>query len=526
MQRRDFLKSAIALTAASFPVQDLFAAPPPLPGQPFDYAWLKGHARYMASTPYVPPSKDLPESLTRLSYDEFQSIHTRPERALWADKGLNFQMQFFHLGRSFRERVKINEVVNGVSQPIPYDPSTFDLSRSGVRPRSLPKDLGYAGLRLHYHADWSVDFAAFLGASYFRAVGATKQYGLSARGLAIDSGMNKPEEFPVFTEYWLERPAPGAEHLTIYALLDSPSIAGAYRFDIAPGEPMIMDIDAALYPRKPIERLGVAPLTSMFLYGENDKRMATDWRPEIHDSDGLSINAGSGEWLWRPLNNPPNVRVNSYLDENPHGFGLMQRDINFDHYQDDGVYYDRRPSLWVEPRYTATNTWGKGAVQLIELPAPDETYDNIVAYWNPAAKPMPGQELLFSYRLYWGQHMPVSSPLALVAATRTGIGGVVGDPRKYFSWRFVVDFAGGNLAQLARDAQVEPVIWTSRGKVEITSARPLHEIDGYRAMFDLRPTDDSTEPIDLRMYLRLKGQPLTETWTYQWAPPASADRHF
>ena len=230
--------------------------------------------------------------------------------------------------------------------------------------------------------------------------------------------------------------------------------------------------------------------------------------------------------MWRPLNNPPNVRVNSYLDENPHGFGLMQRDINFDHYQDDGVYYDRRPSLWVEPRYTATNTWGKGAVQLIELPAPDETYDNIVAYWNPAAKPMPGQELLFSYRLYWGQHMPVSSPLALVAATRTGIGGVVGDPRKYFSWRFVVDFAGGNLAQLARDAQVEPVIWTSRGKVEITSARPLHEIDGYRAMFDLRPTDDSTEPIDLRMYLRLKGQPLTETWTYQWAPPASADRHF
>ncbi|TXH06134.1 MAG: glucan biosynthesis protein D [Nevskiaceae bacterium] len=523
MQRRDFLRTAVAIAAAGLPASQLFAAPAAEGDQPFDYAWLKGHARALAGQPYVPPSRDLPKALANLDYDQFQSIRFRPEHALWADQGLNFQLQFFHLGYGYREAVRMHEVVDGKARPLAYDPRMFDLSKSGVSGKSLPKDLGYAGLRIHFHTDWNADFAVFLGASYFRAIGATKQYGLSARGLAIDSGMGKPEEFPIFTAFWLQRPGKDANVLTVYALLESASITGAYRFDIAPGEPLTMDVDAALYPRKPIERLGVAPLTSMYLFGENDRRMASDWRPEIHDSDGLSINNGASEWIWRPLTNPAGVRVNAYVDENPRGYGLLQRDRNFDHYQDDGVFYDRRPSLWVEPK---SGAWGRGAVQLIELPAPDETYDNIVAYWNPAAKPQPGQELLYSYRMYWGAQMPAASPLGQVVATRTGIGGVVGQKRQYFSWRFAVDFAGGSLAQLARDAQVEPVIWSSRGKVEITSARPQFEVNGYRAMFDLKPTDDSTEPIDLRLYLRLKGQPLTETWTYQWIPPPPSERHY
>ena len=528
MQRRDFLKSAVNIAAAGLPMRTLFAASSAgvSGSQPFDYAWLKGHARALAGSTYVPPSTDLPKSLAGMNFDQFQSIRLRPEHALWADKDLNFRIEFFHLGYQYRQAVRMHEVVNGQARPLAYDPKMFDLSKSGVSARTLPKDLGYAGLRLNFHTDWGADLAVFLGASYFRAVGGTRQYGLSARGLAIDSGMGKPEEFPVFTAFWLERPAPDSNRLTLYALLESPSIAGAYRFDIAPGEPLTMDVDAALYPRKAIERLGVAPLTSMYLYGENDRRMATDWRPEIHDSDGLSINTGSDEWIWRPLVNPAGVEVNSYMDENPRGFGLMQRDRNFDHYEDDGVFYDRRPSLWIQPKAILDHPWGKGAVQLVELPAPDETYDNIVAYWNPLEKPQPGQELLFSYRMYWGERMPAQSPLAQVVATRTGIGGIIGQKRKYFSLRFVVDFAGGYLALLARDAKVEPVIWASRGTVEITSARPLAEINGYRAMFDLKPTDDSTAPIDFRLYLRLKGQPLTETWSYQWIPPAVAERNF
>jgi glucans biosynthesis protein len=312
--------------------------------------------------------------------------------------------------------------------------------------------------------------------------------------------------------------------MTVYALLDSPSVAGAYRFGLAPGATLVMDVDAALYPRKPIERLGVAPLTSMFQCGENDRRVAADWRPEIHDSDGLALWTGTGEWLWRPLVNPAGVRVNSYTDTNPRGFGLLQRDRNFDHYQDDGVHYEQRPSAWVEPKATIGSGWGPGAVQLVELPTVDETSDNIVAFWHPSDKPRPGQELLFSYRLYWGTQPPFAPALARTVATRTGLGGVVGRKRRYFSWRFAVDFVGGELATLAKDAKVEPVITTSRGRIELPSARPQVEIGGYRALFDLRPTDASVEPVDLRLYLRLHSQPLTETWTYQWTPPPGIAR--
>jgi periplasmic glucans biosynthesis protein len=275
-----------------------------------------------------------------------------------------------------------------------------------------------------------------------------------------------------------------------------------------------------VYPRKAIERLGIAPLTSMYQMGENDRRMANDWRPEIHDSDGLSMLTGNGEWIWRPLANPTSLRVNSYVDRNPRGFGLLQRDRNFEHYQDDGVFYERRPSLWIEPK----GQWGAGAVQLVEIPTVDETFDNIVAYWNPSAKPQAGDELLYSYRMVWCTDFPLVVPLAQTIATRTGIGGVVGQRRRHFSWRFAIDFAGGELGTLPNNGTVEPVITASRGVVEITSARPLNSVQGYRAMFDIRPMDDSTEAIDLRVFLRANGQPLTETWNYQWNPPSAAER--
>ena len=332
--------------------------------------------------------------------------------------------------------------------------------------------------------------------------------------------MNREEEFPRFSEFWLERPAPGSQLLRVWALLDSPSTTGAYAFVLDPGRNMVMDVDVALYPRTEITRAGIAPLTSMYQVGENDDRMGYDWRPEIHDSDGLAMRNGNGEWLWRPLVNPANLRFNSFEDNSPAGFGLMQRDRNFDHYQDDGVFYDRRPSLWVEPR----GDWGRGSVDLVEIPTVDETFDNIVAFWHPEEPLLPGREYLYGYRLHWGEQAPVRPyELASVQATRTGLGGVVGQERTYFSRRFAVDFAGGALEMLSKGADVEPVISVSRGEVEITSARPLSAIDGYRAMFDLVP-DDSVEPINIRLYLRLGTEALTETWLYQYTPPSVAER--
>ncbi|MFT4257397.1 MAG: glucan biosynthesis protein D [Pseudoxanthomonas sp.] len=530
MHRRQFLKRTAALLAAfGLPASAVFAAAAKAKGlrhlgqpQPFDYAWLKGQARGLAAAEYRTRDRALPPAVAALDWDQHQSIRYRQEHALWADTPGKFQAKFFHLGMYQHLPVRMYDVRNGMAQELAYDPAAFDYGSSGLQHASLPKDLGFAGFRLNPRSEPGHDLAAFLGASYFRAVGKDKQYGLSARGLAIDTGLNRAEEFPDFIAWYLEQPAADSDTVVVYGLLDSPSIAGAYRFAITPGDVLLMDIDCALYPRKEIERLGIAPGTSMYQTGENDRRMAHDWRPEIHDSDGLQLWTGGGEWLWRPLCNPPQLRFNMFIDENPRGFGLLQRDRDFGHYQDDGVYYERRPDLWVEPKHG----WGKGSVQLVEIPTIDETFDNIVAFWNPEAKPQPGEELLFGYRLYWGAQPPSQPPLAQCIATRTGLGGVVGQKRTHFSQRFAVDFAGGELAALARqpDAEVEAVLQLSRGKTEIVSARPQFQIDGYRAMFDVVPPDDSSEQIDIRLYLRHGDKALTETWLYQWTPPPAAER--
>jgi periplasmic glucans biosynthesis protein len=538
IRRREILKTAIVLAAGQLAGTDLAdaaaaaAAPQPAtaagtgPAKAFDYAWLKGQARFLAGSAYQTSKDVLPAGMVTLSYDQYQSLRFRSDRSLWGDAGLPFRLQFFHVGRGFAQAVHLYEVNDGQSREIIYDPSMFEFDKAGIDPAIMRYHAGFAGFRVQFVTDWKADVAAFLGAAYFRAVGGdTRQYGLSARALAVDTAYPRPEEFPRFTSFWFERPAKGSGILTMYALMDSPSITGALRFLIAPGGTLIMDIDSALYPRKAIDRLGVAPLTSMFFYGENERRVANDWRPEIHDSDGLSMWTGAGEWIWRPLTNPAQNHLNSYFDENPRGFGLLQRDRNWDHYQDDGVYYDRRPSLWVEPKSGSRGGWGKGAVQLFEIPTADETSDNIVAFWNPAEKTKAGQEMLFSYRLYWGTRMPYSSPLAQTIATRTGLGGTVGQKRQYYSWHFAVDFAGGELGALARDANVEAVISTTHNSTtEHVTAHYVEEIKGYRALFDVRPADDSNDAIDLRMYLRIDGRPLTETWIYQWTPPPVKDR--
>ena len=511
MKRRDLLGgAALALLPLPFgaPAQETSS------GVAFSYAWLKGKARALAAQAFAAPTEHAVPALNALTWDQYQSIRFRAEKALWAGDALSFRIEFFHLGLHFRRPVRIHVVEQGRAQQLAFEADAFDYARSGLHGAQMPHDLGFAGFRIHFHTDFRRDVAAFLGASYFRAVGAELQYGLSARGLAVDCGMNRPEEFPDFTDFWLERPAAGATKLTLYALLDSPSVAGAYRFDIEPGTLQTMRIDAALYPRKAIERLGVAPLTSMFLCAPHDRRIDNDWRATIHDSDGLALCTRDGEWLWRPLANPAAVRFNAYQDIT-RGFGLLQRDRVFDHYQDDGAWYDRRPCAWVEP----LSGFDDGAVDLLEIPTADETNDNIVAFWNPPQAPQPGQELLYAYKLYWGAQPPAGSPLARTAMTRSGIGGTVGQPHKYFSWRFVVDFAGGELATLDPKSKVESVVTASKGSIQLVSARPLDAIHGYRATFDIRP-GDLKDAIDLRLFLRLDGKPLSETWTYQWTPPA------
>lgn len=518
MTRRDLLARLAALAAAaalpplgSMPVRAEPAAAP-LGTQPFSRDWLKGEAKRLAQEPFQAPKGTLPDWIANLDWDDYQSIRFRKEHSLWASEGLPFQARLFHLGLFFKHPVSLYEVVNGLAEPIHYAKDFFTFGDSLKVPAEVA-DVGFAGFRMHVYPDFERDMFSFLGASYFRAVGGTKQYGLSARGLAVDTGLPRDEEFPEFRSFWLERPSTSSESVTIYALLDSSSITGAYTFQVRAGNSTVMEIEAVLYPRASIERIGIAPLTSMFQNGENDRRVADDFRPEIHDSDGLSMHTGTGEWIWRPLVNSPVVRVNSFGDENPKGFGLLLRDRNFDHYQDDGAMYHLRPSAWVEP----VGDWGKGAVQLVEIPSPDETFDNIVAYWNPAEPFGPGQERIFRYRLTWGSEPPARPLTATVIATRIGIGGIPGQKNSIPSRKFVIDFEGGRLPRLPEDAGVQPVITASRGEILRPAARPVKGTPYWRCNFDL--VSEGREPVDLRCYLKDEEGALTETWLYQWTPP-------
>jgi glucans biosynthesis protein len=309
------------------------------------------------------------------------------------------------------------------------------------------------------------DWLAFLGASYFRSSGEAGEYGLSARGIAIDTGFPTPEEFPCFTSFWLEA---GADRgaIMIYALLDGPSITGAYRIEATRQERVVMNVEAVLFARTANSRMGIAPLTSMFWFSETNHQPAKEWRPEVHDSDGLALWTGSGERLWRPLNNPPSVQTSSFLDNNPKGFGLLQRDRNFENYQDIYTFYERRPSLWVEP----LEQWGEGAVQLVEIPTNYDIYDNVVVYWLPKVPVQAGSTWNFKYRLHWLADEPYPPPLGRVIATRLGWGGIlVGQPHPNNKvWRLVIDFAGGPLGGIEKNAPVKLVVSATRG----TSSSP------------------------------------------------------
>lgn len=483
-------------------------------GRPFSREWLQEEARRLSLAPFEKPVDALPPWVADLDWDGYQSIRFRPEHSLWAPENLPFQVRLFHLGLFFRHPVGLHEVVDGVARPIHYSGDLFTYGEKLQIPEL--SDMGFAGFRVYAGPDFERDMFSFLGASYFRAVGGTKQYGLSARGLALDTGLPRPEEFPEFRAFWLERPAPGSDHVTIHALLDSQSVAGAYVFQVKPGETTVMEVDAVIYPRRgveSVERVGIAPPTSMYQYGENDRRVSDDFRPEIHDTDGLSICTGSGEWIWRPLVNSPVVRVNSFMDENPKGFGLLQRDRDFNNYLDDGALYHDRPSVWVEP----VGRWGKGAVQLVEIPTPDETFDNIVAFWSPAEPLVAGEERRFQYRLHWGSQPPHQAGAAHVVSTRIGAGGIPGQKNKLPSRKFVIDFAGGRLNELTAATKVTPVITASRGTILEPAARPLKGTKAWRCNFDL--LSEGREPVDLRCFLKDEDGALTETWLYQWTPP-------
>jgi glucans biosynthesis protein len=478
----------------------------------FGFGDVDRRAKAAAAAPFAKP-KALPRELQNLQYDHYRDIRYRPERFLWRDARLPFEIAFFHQGWHFDQPVRIHEVASDGVREIRFNPDQFDYGANKVDTRSL-KEAGYAGFRVHYPVNspkYQDEVLVFLGASYFRALGKGQRYGLSARGLAVDIAATSGEEFPRFVEFWIERPARDSQALTIYALLDSRRLTGAYRFVLRPGASTSLDVQARLYLREPVGTLGLAPLTSMYYFGENQLRAQHDYRPEVHDSDGLSIHAASGEWIWRPLANPKRLMVNRFSASNVRGFGLMQRDRDFHRYEDLEARYERRPSAWVEPQ----GNWGAGHVELVQIPSPDETNDNIVAYWVPDSQPKPKEAYDFAYRVHWQLAAETKPPSARVTQTRRGRGYI---RKPDDSIGFMIDFEGENLKKLAPNALIEGVVTGGdHGKILEHQAYRNEVTGGVRLALRVRPSD-AKKPVELRAFLRSGNDTLSETWTYALPP--------
>jgi glucans biosynthesis protein len=504
LNRRRFLQVATSLPLASSAASGL-SLPARAESAAFDRSVVRQIARDAASKPFKAPDSKLPDNLKNLDYDHYRAIRFLPERALWRGGKLPFQVQFFHRGFFYAPRVDIYEVANGQATKIAYRPDYF--SFGSIPPPSPEADLGFAGFRLHApinRPDYYDEVCVFLGASYFRAVAKGEIYGLSARGLAINTGEAKGEEFPLFKTFWIEKPAANASSIVVHALLDSESAAAAYRFTIRPGETTVLDVEMAIYPRVDLDHAGLAPMTSMFFFGPNDRIDVDDFRPSVHDSDGFAIFNGQGEELWRPLSNPKDLQISIFSDLNPRGFGLMQRQKDFREYQDIESSFERRPSLWAEP----IGDWGEGSVQLIEIPTKEEIHDNIAGFWRPKNVLQAKAEHTYTYRLHWGPDVPKLTSLARFSRTAVG---AKGDNAKIF----VLDLIGEKLKSVDPN-NIRGNVTAEKAEIRNVVTQPNPATGGWRLSFELSAKEKN--PIELRASLMQGNDAISEVWVYRWTP--------
>lgn len=506
MRRRDVLTGIGLLALTQLPAWHASTAAAQTGGDkatPFTSATVRNIARELALKPFAASDRRLPAELDDLSYDQYRNIRFNADRSLWRGQGTAFEAQLFHRGFLFRDKVDIHLVSEGRAQKLPYDPGMFRFEH-GLKQPDPKIDLGYSGFRLHgpiNRPDYFDEIAAFQGASYFRALGKGQTYGSSARGLAIKTGDASGEEFPVFKAFWIEQPRPGGDAIVVHALLDSPSATAAHRFTIRAGETTLISVEMSVYPRVDVEQIGIGALTSMFMFGPNDRTGIDDFRPMVCDANGLAIVTGRGERLWRPLTNPNLLQISSFAVSDLRGFGLMQRQRSFFDYQDLEARYERRPSVWVEP----IGDWGDGSVVLVEIPTPEEVHDNIVAFWRPRGVLQKGGEFAFTYRLHWGWDGPDRAEIGRFGATRVG-----GTAERRL---FVLDVVGGPLKNLSAEG-IAARVTANHGEISDIVTQPNPEIEGWRVSFAFAPGNE--EVAELRAEFLRGEERLAESWVYRW----------
>ena len=480
----------------------------------FDFVTLTERARVLAAQPYQAPDP-VPRFLQELSYEQYQDIRFDPDKSLWRQHSSPFKVMLVAPGLFYRHAARINLIDSEGIHNLPFRKELFTFTNPDLE-RRIPPDLGYAGFKLTYplkEKKTQNQFMVFAGASYFRAVGRDNAWGISSRGLALDTGLPSGEEFPAFIEYWLVQPAGDAQEMMVYALLDGPSVSGAYQFNIHPGTRTLVKVRAVLFPRHPLRLPGIAPLTSMFYYGENTAKPVGQWRAQVHDSDGLLIQNANGEWLWRPLINPTTLEMDYFISHDVKGFGLLQRDSLFTDYQDLAANYDKRPSTWVRPE----GNWGPGKVVLVQLPTDKETNDNIVAFWTPDKALVPQQAYEIRYDLMFGGPDIANQSIGHCTNTFVGDGNIIGGGQIPGAYRIIVDFTGAELAKLPASAIVQGVV-TGLNQTEVLEQFVEYNpaMHNWRLSILARTPED--QGLELRAFLKSGAQTLSETWSYRLPP--------
>lgn len=469
----------------------------------FNPSMVTEAAGALSKQPFRALPNDLPEVFRDLPYEQYAAIGQRPGTAIWAFENVGFALEPLHRGFIFSAPLQINLVADGKARRIIYDPSKFDFGKLAV-PGNVG-DIGFSGFRvLVQNGDVFSEVAIFQGASFFRAVARGQNLGTMARAMSIKVADARGEEFPAIRSVWIERPTLAANALVIHALISSESVAGAYRFTLRPGEATIIDTECTWFARAAVDNFGLATMSATHLFGSIDERRFDDLRPSVSEVSGLQILTGKGEWIWRPVANRDTLQISTFVDDNPRGFGFLQRDRNFDHYQDDDQHYERRPSLWIEP----IGDWSGGGVELVEIPSDSESNDNIIGFWKAKQPLAAGSETSFAYRQFWCWDPPEQPPLAITKQSRAGRGS---SPKRR---RFIVEFEGDILSLPQNAAALKPKLDVAPGSITAIRTFTSEDKKIYRVLFELDPGNESSS--ELRLVIEAAGIPISETWLYRW----------